>query len=67
MQTLSYSVPDMSCGHCKKAVAEEVSKVTGVASVAVNLDAKLIVVRGEGLDDVLLRAAIEEAGYEAVR
>lgn len=63
--TITYSVPGMSCAHCKHAVGEELSGVEGVASVDVDLDTKLVVVTGEALDDAALRAAIEEAGYEA--
>jgi copper chaperone CopZ len=33
--------------------------------VDVDLDSKLVTVRGHELDDMALRAAIEEAGYEA--
>jgi copper chaperone len=61
----TYTVPAMSCGHCKAAVTREVSAVTGVHSVNVDLDTKLVTVTGEHLDDETLRAAIEEAGYEA--
>ena len=64
-QTLTYTVSGMSCGHCKAAVAEEVSSVAGVESVDVDLETKLVVVHGEGLDDTAIRAAIDEAGYEA--
>jgi copper chaperone CopZ len=39
--------------------------VAGVESVEVDLDTKLVVVSGEGLDDAAIRAAIDEAGYEA--
>lgn len=63
--TLTYTVSGMSCGHCKAAVTEEVMTVTGVESVDVDLDTKLVVVHGEGLDDGAIRAAIDEAGYEA--
>jgi copper ion binding protein len=62
---LSYSVPGMSCAHCEAAVKSEVSQVAGVASVDVDLDAKSVVVHGEGLSDEAIRAAIDEAGYEA--
>jgi copper ion binding protein len=62
---LSYSVPGMSCDHCKTAITAEVSHVAGVASVDVDLDAKSVVVRGESLSDEAIRAAIDEAGYEA--
>jgi copper chaperone CopZ len=55
----------MSCGHCKSAVEGEVGRVPGVEFVEADVDTKLVVVRGEGLDDGALRAAIDEAGYEA--
>ena len=65
MTELTYTVSGMSCAHCEAAVKEEVSAVAGVDSVDVDLDTKLVVVRGEGLEDAALRAAIVEAGYEA--
>lgn len=64
--SITYAVPDMSCGHCKAAVTQELSALAGVHSVDVDLDTKLVTVTGEQLDDKALRAAIEEAGYEAV-
>ena len=64
--SITYTVPDMSCGHCKAAVTQELSALAGVHSVDVDLDTKLVTVTGEQLDDKVLRAAIEEAGYEAV-
>lgn len=65
MESLTYSVPDMSCGHCEKAVTEEISKVAGVTTVDVDLRTKLVVVHGEGVADAAVREAIGEAGYEA--
>jgi copper chaperone len=62
---IAYTVPDLSCAHCTQAVSSELKQVGGVESVAVDLDTKLVVVRGDGLDDAALRAAIEDAGYEA--
>jgi copper chaperone len=55
----------MHCGHCERAVREELEALSGVASVDVDLDTKLVTVMGDSLDDTALRAAIEEAGYEA--
>ncbi len=63
--TVSYSVPGMHCGHCKHAVTEELTAVDGVEQVDVDLETKLVTVVGSGLDDAKLRAAIDEAGYEA--
>lgn len=61
---ITYTVPGMSCGHCKAAVEGEVGQVAGVDSVVADPDTKLVVVRGAELDDGALRAAIDEAGYE---
>ena len=62
---MTYTVSGMHCGHCERAVKEEVGAVAGVESVDVDLQTKLVTVRGEALDDAAVRAAIEEAGYEA--
>lgn len=61
-----YSVPAMSCSHCETAVKKEISGLPGVESVLVDLDSKRVEVTGEDLDDAAIRAAIEDAGYEAV-
>jgi copper chaperone len=64
---LIYSVPGMSSGHCRAAITAEVSAVSGVESVDVDLDTKLVAISGDDLDHAALVAAIDEAGYEAVR
>ena len=63
-ETITYSVPGMSCDHCTRAVSREVSSVAGVSRVEVDLATKLVTVTGDGLVDEALRAAIDEAGYE---
>jgi copper chaperone len=65
MTEITYTIPDMSCSHCKAAVSSELESIAGVDQVEVDLDTKRVVVRGRQLDDGALRAAIEEAGYEA--
>ena len=64
MSELTYSVPGMSCEHCRAAVSGEVSKVEGVTGVDVDLETKLVVVHGEAVSDADVRAAIDEAGYD---
>jgi copper chaperone len=64
-ETLTYTVPAIHCEHCATSITEEVSEVEGVEDVAVELETKLVTVRGSDLDDTALRAAIVEAGYEA--
>jgi copper chaperone len=63
-ETITYSVPGVSCEHCRTAITGEVGGVAGVESVEVDLDGKIVTVRGEALDDAALRAAIDEAGYD---
>jgi copper chaperone len=63
-QQLTYSVPGVSCGHCREAITSEVSRVPGVDVVDVDLDAKQVSVSGHDLDDAAVRAAIDEAGYD---
>lgn len=65
-QTFSYSVLGVSSDRCRAAIAAEVSAVSGVTSVDVNLEDKRVIVRGDYLDDTVLRAAIKDAGYDAV-
>lgn len=64
MSTITYSVPDISCGHCRTAITSEVSTVAGVESVEVDVDAKTVTVTAEPLDEIALIAAIDDAGYE---
>ena len=62
--SLTLSVPGMTCGHCEAAVTKEVSSVAGVTAVAVDLDTKLVTVTGAGLDRDAIVAAIDEAGFD---
>ena len=65
MEEIRYKVPGVSCAHCEQAISVEVGSLAGVAAVQVDLDGKTVVVKGTGLDDASVRAAIAEAGYEA--
>ena len=62
----TYLVAGMTCDHCKVAVTEEVTRVPGVEAVDVDLETKLVRVRGAAIDGDAVVAAIDEAGYEAV-
>lgn len=64
-ETVTYSVPAIHCDHCAMSIREEVSEVEGVEAIEVDLDARVVTIRGRELSDERLRAAIEEAGYEA--
>ena len=62
--TLTLSVPGMTCGHCEAAVKREVGELPGVEHVDVDLERKLVTVRGPELDRDAVVGAIDEAGYD---
>jgi copper chaperone len=59
----TYTVPGISCDHCKRAIEGEVGAVAEVDRVKVNVDDKTVRVEGSVSDDAV-RAAIGRAGYE---
>ena len=56
----------MSCLHCVASVREEVTEVPGVTEVDVDLESGRLTVKGTDVDDDAVRAAVSEAGYEAL-
>ena len=60
-QRQTYTVPDISCDHCKRAIASEVGPRDGVEAVEVDVDSKVVTV--DGGDPAAIEAAIEAAGY----
>jgi copper chaperone CopZ len=63
--TTTYTVTGMTCGHCAQAVTTEITALSGVQGVQVDLANGAVTVtsdRALAVDDV--RAAVDEAGYE---
>jgi copper chaperone len=59
------AVAGMTCSHCVNAVSAEISKIPGVSAVEVDLEAgKVTITADPQPDQNVLRAAVEEAGYE---
>ncbi len=68
MSTNTYAVTGMSCGHCEVAIRSEVSQIAGVTDIEVRAADGHLAVTAEGpVDDAAVLAAVDEAGYEAVR
>jgi len=62
--TNEYLVSGMHCSHCASSVTEEVSAVTGVTDVKVDLDSgQLIVISETDIPFQSIEAAVDEAGY----
>jgi len=68
MTTIEFQVTGMTCGHCESAVRGEVAKVEGVEQVEVTASSgRLVVTSSTPPADAEIIAAVDEAGYEAVR
>ena len=64
MTTKTYTVPNISCGHCTATIERELKDVAGVQSVKANQDSKAVLV--EVTDQGLLwgiTSALYEIGY----
>ena len=63
----TYLVKGMTCQHCAAAVTEEISELSGVTGVDVDVGSGRVVVQSESpLDTIAVAAAVTEAGYELV-
>ncbi len=62
--TRTFTVPDISCGHCVDAITSAVTPLSGVTAVNVDVDTKTVTVTGGERDGIV--AAIDEAGYDVV-
>ena len=71
VQTTTYDVTGMTCGHCVQSVTTELSALPGVKDVSVELNAgaasQVTVVSDSPLDTEAVRGAVDEAGYTLVR
>ena len=64
MQTSTYTVTGMTCGHCVASVTEEVVEIPGVESVDVALETGAVTITSaEPVDRAAVQGAVEEAGY----
>ncbi|MEV1331477.1 heavy metal-associated domain-containing protein [Micromonospora costi] len=61
----TYAVTGMTCEHCVRAVTDELSTLPGVREVRVDLaTGTATVTSAQPLPDEVVRAAVDEAGYE---
>lgn len=61
----TYSVPDVSCGHCKSSIEGALVPLDGVDKAEVNIEAKTASVSFDPdvVSESTVRGAIEAAGY----
>ena len=67
MESKTFSVPNISCGHCTHTVEMELSDLAGVQSVKADLDSRQVVVEwGEPATWDQIQALLTEINYPAV-
>jgi len=64
MTTVTYSIPNISCGHCVHTIQSEVSELEGVTSVVANQEARTatIVFEAPATEDKI-KALLGEINY----
>ncbi|GGR17101.1 MULTISPECIES: heavy metal-associated domain-containing protein [Agromyces] len=68
MTANEYQVTGMTCGHCELSIREEVGELAGIQDIQVSAQTgRLVVSSADEIDDAAVLAAVEEAGYSAVR
>ncbi len=68
MTTTEYQVTGMTCGHCEMSVREEVGRIDGIEDIQVSArTGRLLVTAPDRVEDAAVLAAVDEAGYSAVR
>ncbi len=68
MTTTEYRVTGMTCEHCEMSVREEVARLGAVEQIEVSAaSGRLVVTSAVPVDDAEVLAAVDEAGYTAVR
>jgi copper chaperone len=60
-ETRTYTVPDISCDHCKQPIESAIAPLPHVEAVDVDVATKTVTVTGG--DPTATEAAIAEAGY----
>lgn len=67
MQEKFIRIDGMSCNNCVKHVSETLSELSGVEHVEVSLEkAGATIQSSEAIDIEVIRAALDEAGYDLV-
>ncbi len=61
---VKFSVPEMSCGHCKAAIAQAVTAVDAAAGLEFDMQARTVCIRS-GLELSALLEVLKQEGYEA--
>jgi copper chaperone CopZ len=64
MSTVTYSIPNISCGHCVHTIQSEVSELEGVQSVVANQEARTATITFDvPASEEKIKALLSEINY----
>jgi copper ion binding protein len=64
MTTVTYSIPNISCGHCVHTIQTEVGDLAGVKSVVASTDAKQVTITFDApATEEQIKALLAEINY----
>ena len=65
--TTNFTVPEISCDHCKSTIINTLSTVDDIELVEVNIEAKDVTLKSsEEIDLDLVKSLLDEQGYTVV-
>ena len=65
--TSKFSVPEISCDHCKSTIIDTLSTVDDIELVEVNIETKDVTLKSsEEIDLDLVKSLLDEQGYTVV-
>ncbi len=69
MTSMTLSVPDISCGHCKSSIEGAVGELSGIDAVEVHIDERTVDVTFDDatVGRAAIVAAIEGQGYDVAQ
>ena len=69
VETVTFTAPDISCGHCVMTIKEEVGALAGVADVQASEQTKQVTVQYDpsAVSTEQIVATLDEAGYPVAR
>lgn len=63
---ITMKIKGMMCAHCSGRVKNALEKIDGVSEAVVSHEKGTAVVKGDKLDPAVLKAAVEDQGYDVV-
>jgi len=66
MATVTYTIPNISCGHCLQTIKTELSELAGVKSVDGEVEKKIVTITYDApADEERVLALLKEINYPA--